>query len=240
MEGRLLRVVPFGAALILLGAALLTVGCGSSSGRFRFVQAATAVPTNVDLQVDGKSVQTAIGFGQTATYRTTASGSRKFEVFASGTTSNPYASASITVGAYTTIFGAGPFNGGIPALVPFTDDNTTPTTGNARVRIINMSPTIAPAAQPAQGPGVDIYIVPTGQDIGGLNPQITGLTYQSPSQYQQLSANTYDVVVTVANQHVILIRDTYTLTSQQVRTVVILDNANGGGPYSQIILNDLN
>jgi uncharacterized protein DUF4397 len=87
---------------------------------------------------------------------------------------------------------------------------------------------------------VDVYIVPSGNDIAGLNPQISGLTYQNPSSYQQLSANTYDVVVTVTGQQVILIRDTYTLTSQQVRTVVILDNANGGGPYSQIILNDLN
>jgi len=231
MEGRLLRVVPFGAALILLGAALLTVGCGSSSGRFRFVQAATAVPTNVDLQVDGKSVQTAIGFGQTATYRTTATGSRKFEVFASGTTSNPYASASITVGAYTTIFAAGSFSGGIPALVPFTDDNTTPTTGNARLRVIHMSPTTN---------SVDVYIVPTGNDIAGLNPQVSGLTYQNPSNYQQLSANSYDVVLTVTNQQVILSKDTYTLTSQQVRTVVILDQPNGGGPAQQIILNDLN
>jgi len=231
MEGRLLRVVPFGAALILLGAALLTVGCGSSSGRFRFVQAATAVPTNVDLQVDGKSIQTAIGFGQTATYHTIGTGSHKFELFAAGTTTNPYASASVSVGAYTTVFAAGPFNGAIQALVPFTDDNTTPTTGNARVRIIHMAPTAS---------SVDVYIVPSGNDIAGLNPQISGLTYQNPSSYQQLSANTYDVVVTVTGQQVILIRDTYTLTSQQVRTVVILDNANGGGPYSQIILNDLN
>lgn len=231
MEGRLLRVVPFGAALILLGAALLTVGCGSSSGRFRFVQAATAVPTNVDLQVDGKSIQTAIGFGQTATYRTISAGSHKFEVFASGTTSNPYASASVTVGAYTTIFAAGPFNGGIAALVPFTDDNTTPTTGNARLRVIHMSPTTT---------SVDVYIVPSGNDIAGLNPQISGLTYQNPSNYQQLSANSYDVVLTVTNQQVILSKDTYTLTSQQVRTVVILDQPNGGGPAQQIILNDLN
>lgn len=231
MEGRLLRVVPFGAVLILVGAALLSVGCGSSSGRFRFVQAATAVPTNVDLRVDGKSIQTAIGFGQTATYRTISSGSHKFEVFASGTTSNPYASASVSIGPYTTVFGAGPFSSGIPALVPFTDDNTIPTTGNARLRIIHMAPTAN---------SLDIYVVPTGNGIAGLNPQVSGLTYQNPSNYLPLSANTYDVVVTVNNQQVILINDTYTFTSQQVRTVVILDQPNGGSPFSQIILNDLN
>ena len=232
MEGRLLRVVPFGAALILLGAAVLTVGCSTSSGRFRFVQAATAVPTNVDVQVDGKSIQTNIGFGQTATYRTISTGSHKFALFASGTTSNPYASASVTIGKYTTIFAAGSFSGGIPALAPFTDDNTTPTTGNARLRIIHMSPSTT---------AVDVYVVPSGNDIAGLNPQFPGLTYQNASpNYLQLSANSYDVVLTVTNQQVILSRDTYTLTSQQVRTVVILDQPNGGGPAQQIILNDLN
>ena len=94
-----------------------------------------------------------------------------------------------------------------------------------------MSPTIG---------SVDIYVVPTGNDISGLNPQISGLAYKSASNYLQLSANGYDVVVTVAGTQVILIRDSYTLTSEQVRTVVILDNSQGGGQYSQIILNDLN
>jgi hypothetical protein len=37
-----------------------------------------------------------------------------------------------------------------------------------------------------------------------------------------------------------LIRDSYTLTSEQVRTVVLLDSSLGGGPYSQLILSDLN
>jgi len=231
MEGRLLPVVRLGAAVILLGAAFLTVGCSSSSGRFRYVQTATAVPTNVDLQVDGKSIQTAIGFGQSATYRSTSSGTHKFDFFPAGTTTNPYASASVSVGAYTTVFTAGAFNGSIPDVVTFTDDNTTPTTGNSRVRILHMSPTVG---------SVDIYVVPTGNDISGLNPQISGLTYKNPSNYLQLSANGYDVVVTVTGTQVILIRDSYTLTSEQVRTVVILDNANGGGPYQQILLNDLN
>jgi hypothetical protein len=233
MEGRLLRVVPLGAAVILLGAALLSVGCGSSSGRYRFIQAATAVPSNVDLQVDGKSVQTAIGFGQTATYHSTGGGSHKFTVFASGTTTNPYASSSISVTSNTTVFTAGLFtNGTIPNVLVFTDDNTVPTTGNARLRIIHMSPSAG---------NVDVYIVsPPGTALGGLNPQISSLTNANASSYQQLSANSYDVVAAVAGKQIELVRDSYTLTSGQVRTVVLLDNPNGGLPSSQIILNDLN
>ncbi len=236
MEGRLLRVVPLAAAVILLGAALLMVGCGSSSGRYRYIQAATALPGtgNVDLQVDGKSVQTGIGFGQAMSYRSIGGGSHKFDVFAPGTTTNPYQESSISGGSYTTIFSAGQFsNGQIPgAPVVFTDDNTVPTTGNARLRIIHMSPTAG---------NVDIYIVsPPGTGLGGLNAQIPSLAYQVASQYQTLGANSYDVVVTVAGTQVELIRDSYTLTSEQVRTVVLLDSSLGGGPYSQLILSDLN
>jgi hypothetical protein len=32
----------------------------------------------------------------------------------------------------------------------------------------------------------------------------------------------------------------YTLTGGQVRTIVIIDSAQGGAPYNQLVLNDLN
>jgi hypothetical protein len=232
MKGRLLRVVPLGAAVVLLGAALLTVGCGSSSSRFRFVQAATAVPGNVDLQVDGKSVQTGIGFGQTATYRSISGGSHKFEVFAAGTTSNPYINASVSLSKDTTIFASGQFsNNAIPALTPFSDDNTVPTTGNARVRIIHMAPSAG---------SVDVYIVQPGESLAGLGPQISPLTNGNASLYQVLPANSYDVVITVTGTQIELVRDGYTFTSEQIRTIVMLDFPTGGGPFSQMVLNDLN
>ena len=62
MRGKLSRIVPFAIALICLAVAFLAVGCGSSKVRYRFVQAATTIPNQyVDLQVDGKTVQTAVG-----------------------------------------------------------------------------------------------------------------------------------------------------------------------------------
>ena len=81
MRGKLLRVLPLGAALICVGAALLAVGCGSTSSRFRYVQAATVAPSTVDVEVDGKTVLTAIGFGQTPTYQKASSGSHKVGSF---------------------------------------------------------------------------------------------------------------------------------------------------------------
>jgi hypothetical protein len=231
MRGKLLRVLPLGAALICLGAAFLAVGCSSGSARFRFVQASTGVPTAVDLQVDGKVVQSGVGFGQTATYRHTSSGSHKFELFAAGTTTNPYVNATVSLGSGdTTVIGEDPFT--TIKLAPYTDDNTAPTTGNAKLRIIHASPT-------AQA--IDIYVVPTGNGIAGFNPQITGLTYPNASSYLSISAAVYDVVLTVSGSQLsILSSDTYTLTAAQIRTIVVLDNSFGGGPYTQLLLNDLN
>lgn len=235
MKGKLSRVLPLGLALICLGAALLAIGCGSSSSRYRFVQASTAVPTNVDLELDGKNVQTAIGFGQTASYHSSTSGSHKFALFATGTTTNPYVSSSVSIKGDTTLIAENPFAS--ISLAPYTDDNTAPTTGNVKLRFIQAAPTVA-----ASGQGIDIYVVPTGQGIAGSNPQISSLVYPNASNYLSLSAQSYDVAVTVRGTQSIIsnLTGTYPLTSGQIRTLVILDLPTGGGPYSLLELNDLN
>jgi hypothetical protein len=238
MKGKLSKVLPLGAVVIGLGVAFLSFGCGSGNARFRFVQAATAVPSNVDLQIDGKSIQTNIGFGQSATYRSIGSGSRKFALFATGTTTNPYLSSSVPLaGGDNTVISFGEFSGGTIPNTPLVvaDTNTTPTTGNASLRIINVAPTVGT---------IDVYVVQSGNGIAGQNPQLPSLAYADPTAYKYLSeaAGSYDVIVTVSGTQNIIadLTGTYTLTSEQIRTLVILDSQIGGGPYSLIELNDLN
>lgn len=238
MKGKLSKVLPLGAMLIGLGVAFLSFGCGSGSARFRFVQAATAVPGTgtVDLQVDGKSIQTNIGFGQSASYRSIGSGKHKFTLFATGTTTNAYFDSSVSLNSGdNTVITYGPFSGSsIPNSVVLADNNTTPTTGNTSLRITNFAPTVGP---------IDVYVVQSGTSIAGQNPQLQGLPYADPTQYKYLSeaAGSYDVLVTVsATQNIIAEFTNLSLTSEQIRTLVILDAPNGGGPYSLIELNDLN
>jgi uncharacterized protein DUF4397 len=236
MKGKLSRVLPFGLALICLGTAFLVIGCSSGNSRYRFMLAATGIPTNVDLQVDGKSAQSAIVFGQTASYHSVSSGSHKFELFATGTTTNPYINASVSLGSGdTTVIAEGQFGSQSNALglAPYTDNNTTPTTGNAELRIIHASPT-------AQH--IDVYIVPNGNGISGVNPQISSLAYPNASSYQTLSAASYDVIMTVSGTQNILanLTGTYNLTAGQIRTIVVIDQQTSGGPYQQVELNDLN
>jgi hypothetical protein len=227
----MIRTLSLGAALI--GVAFLGVGCSSGNARYRFVQASTSVPATVDLQFDGKSIQTSIAFGQGTGYHGTSSGSHKVELFATGTTKNPYVDAGISIpsGDDSTMFSSGPFAS--IGLTVFTDDNTAPTAGNAKLRILNVAPTVGP---------IDVYVVPAGSGIAGGNPQVPNLAYATASLYLSEAAGSYDVVVTVnGTQNVIAsLTGTYTLTSGQIRSVVILDSPVGGGPFSLVELSDVN
>jgi hypothetical protein len=234
MRGKLSRIFPFAIALICLASFLLAAGCGSSKARYRFMQTATALPGAVDLQVDSKSVQTAVGFGQTATYHSSSSGSHKFDVFPTGTTTNAYASGSIKLSGDTTvIMQSTPQPNSTIVLSPYTDDNTAPTTGNAKLRIIHASPSAGT---------VDVYVVTHGSGIGGFSPLIPGMAFQA-SQYEPIAAGSYDVIITQAGTQNVLNNLTFTLnpfTAGQIRTLVIIDSSFGGGPFSLVELNDLN
>jgi hypothetical protein len=237
MRGKLSRIFPFAIALICLGSLLLAAGCGSSKARYRFIQTATGLPaSSVDLQVDGKSVQTAIGFAQTATYHSSTSGSRKFDVFPNGNTTNAIVSQSVNLGSGdTTLLLQNTAPNSNFVLSTYADDNTVPTTGNAKLRIIHSS---------FSANAVDVYIVTQGTGIGGLSPNIQNLTFQKTPDppYQVLAAGSYAVIMTVAGTQNILnnLNFAITLTAGQIRTLVIVDSSFGGGPFSIVQLNDLN
>ncbi|HZS95318.1 MAG TPA: DUF4397 domain-containing protein [Terriglobales bacterium] len=235
MRGKLSTIFPFVIALICLSSLLLAAGCGSSKARYRFMQTATGLPTNsVDLQVDGKSVQTAIGFAQTATYHSSSSGNRKFDVFPNGSTTNAIVSQSVNLGSGdTTLLLQNTALNSNFVMSPYTDDNTAPTTGNAKVRIIHSSFSANP---------VDVYIL-TGNDISGFSPSIGNVAFQQATNYQVLASGTYNVSMTVAGTQNILnglFNFSLTLTAGQIRTLVIVDSSFGGGPFSIVQLNDLN
>jgi hypothetical protein len=228
----LLKVLPLGTALICLGAILLTFGCGgSSSTRFRYVQASPGAPGGVDVQVDGKTVLTDIGYGLPGSYQKVTSGSRSIGIFQTGTTTNPYFSGSVSLGSGdTTLISENVFSS--ISLAPYTDDNTAPTSGNVKLRFINAGPSVG---------SVDVYVVTSGNGIGGLSPQLT-LTYPNSSGYISVTAGNYNVVMTQAGtQNVISgLNVSYTFAAGQIRTIVIIDSAQGGAPYNQLVLTDLN
>jgi Domain of unknown function (DUF4397) len=235
MRGKLVKVLSLGAALLCVASLLLGAACGNGSGaRFRYVQAATGSPgTNVDVDVDNNKVLTGIAYGSAGTYQNISSGSRQFEVFLTNTTTNPFFNGSVPLNkGDNTVVTDGTF--GTIGMDVFTDDNVAPTSGDVKIKFIHVAPSAGV---------IDIYVVPTGQGIGGLAPQISSLSYKSATALKPLiSAGAYEVVMTqTGTQNPVSGLDvTYTWTAGQVRTIVILDNSPGGSPYQQLVLTDAN
>jgi Domain of unknown function (DUF4397) len=233
MRGKLYKVLPLAAILICMGLGLLAVGCGSSGAHFRYVQASTGSPgTNVDVDVDGSTKFTNIGFGAAATYQSVSSGSRQFELFLSGTTTNPFFNGTVPIASgFNTVVSMNTFS--TMAISVYPDDNTAPTSGDVKLKFIHAAPTAG---------DVDIYVVTPNTGIGGLSPQLSASYKNATGFVSGLTAGTYEVVMTQkGTQNPIQGLDiTYTWTAGQVRTIVILDSASGGAPYGLLPLSDLN
>jgi len=234
MRGKLFRILPLAAALICTGSILLGAGCGSGGGsRFRYIQASTgSAGAAVDVDVDNNKVLTAIGFGAAGTYQRISSGSRQFEIFLTGTTTNPFFNGSVPINkGDNTVISDNQFSQ--MAVNVFSDDNVVPVSGNIKLKFIHAAPSAG---------AVDIYVITPNTGIAGISPQLSGLTYTKNNEISSLAAGNYQVIMTQSGtQNPISGLDiTYTWSAGQVRTIVILDNTNGGAPYSQLVLSDVN
>ncbi len=232
---RLLRTLPLILAMSAFG--IFATSCGTDHAQVRFVQASpdNANPA-VDITVDSKSVATDLVFGAVAPgsgYTTVNAGNRTVQVFATGTTTPVLINSNINFSSQKqyTVLVSGLVNSIAAVLV--TDDNSAPTSGNIRLRVIHES-----NAQPGN---LDVYIVAPGTDISSITPNISGLPLQQASAYQSLAAATYEVIVTATGSKTQLVNPSYALTAGQIRTLVLLDDP-GGSPISPtpLVLNDLN
>ena len=111
-----------------------------------------------------------------------------------------------------------------------TDDNSTPSSGNVKVRILNASPTLGT---------VDVYVVTPGTDLNSASPDVSSLAFEATSGYLVESAGSWQIIFTSPGQKTALLNSgTLTLASGQIHTVTAL-NGEGGG-YATAVLNDLN
>lgn len=228
---RILKILPLLLALGALG--VFTTNCGTDHSKVRLVHASPDAPP-VDVAVDGKTVVTNLAFGgvsPTSGYLTVTAGNRKVEVRNTGTTTD-LINSNVSLGggkAYTVL--ASGFLANIAAIV-LTDDNSAPASGNFKLRIVHASPS-GPAS-------VDVYVVAPGTGTGGT-PTISGLAYGQASGYQTAAAASTEVIITAAGNKNPIIDQTYNLTTGQIRTLVVLDNAPGGSVNPiPLELSDLN
>jgi len=220
------------ALALLSGFALLTAGCGDDDHRaqLRVVHASPDAP-NVDVLVDSKIVLTDVPYEAASKYLTVKAGSRKIEVRATGGSADVIsASAPLTTNkAYTVL--AVDFLANITPLI-LTDDNTPPSSGQIKLRLVHASPSAGP---------VDIYVEPPGTDINTVSPTLTNVPFKAASDYLAVAAGSYEVFITPTGSKTVAIDSgSITIAAGAIRTAVALDAPGGGTPLTAVVLDDLN
>ncbi len=223
------RFVRWCAVAVGVSTAVFVAGCGGGGQtRFRLMN---AVPdeTNLNVLVNSTSVASEVAYGTSTGYLSEKSGSQQVVLEPSGTsTALLTQSISFGSGTDTTVIACN-FSSSIAALV-LTDDNSAPTSGDFKLRIVNSSPSLGPA---------DVYIVTPATDLNTVSPTLSNLAFDSASGYQSLAAGSYEIVLTPVGQKFPAV-DTGSLafSAGQVRTFVGVNSQSGGFTYT--MLQDLN
>jgi hypothetical protein len=201
-----------------------------NAGRVRVVHLSPNAPL-LDVLVDDVTVAENVSYLDVPEYFDVEAGSRNIAVRVSDSDVIA-AEEDVTVGDgvdYTVLVG-----GDFESLVvtPLTDNNTAPSAGDARVRLIHGAPSAGL---------VDIYVTEPGVDLAGAEPRLTSVEFGDVSPYLTVPAGDYQVRITPSFSETVLIDSgTLTLSPGQVRTGIAVDAEGGGEPYGAFILEDLN
>ena len=139
---------------------------------------------NVDVYVDGSAVLEDVAFGTVSSYLDVPAGERQVEITAAGDASTSVFDSALPVEADTdyTVAAVGEISEGADQafeVLPLTDDNSAPSEGNARVRLVHASP---------DAPAVDVTLESNGSAV------YDGVAY-GESTYAEVPAGDYTLQV---------------------------------------------
>jgi len=223
--------------LALVATALTFAGCSdddttapAQNARVRVLHASPDAP-NVDVLVDNQVVLTNVPFKTASDYLSVPAGARNLKVRVTGTSTIAIdVTPSLTASTDYTVIARG-LVANIATLL-LTDDNTPPTAGNVKVRLVHGAPS---------APNVDIYVTAPGADINTATPTLTNVPFAAASSYLTVPAGSYRVRITPAGTKTVAIdTGTLTLAAGQIRTGVAVDAVGGGAPFSAVLLADRN
>jgi hypothetical protein len=150
------------------------------SARIKAVQATPDVAL-MDVLVDGVVNFSNVPYKGVSSYTSVASGARNIKIQATNTPGTFQANTNVTLGGGKdyTLVAAG--NGGIVTVVPLVDTNFAPTSGKARVRVVNAA---------IGGGAIDVLV--------NFTKQLSTIGLNTGSSYLDLDANTYAFTFTTA------------------------------------------
>ncbi|MCX6368305.1 MAG: DUF4397 domain-containing protein [Armatimonadetes bacterium] len=212
--------------------ALALVGCGSSSSgtspRLRVVHASPNAP-QVDVLIDDVRELSSVPYKASSPYLGVFAGTRNVKVNAAGT-STTVINANLTLlnNTDTTVLATGRLASIEPLVL--TDNNTPPTAGNIKLRLVHSAP----------GAGnVDIYVTAPTASLASATPNFSNVPFKGASSYLNVPAGTYRVRITPAGTKTVAIDSgSVTLTAGQIRTAVAVGDPGVGQDLGAIILAD--
>jgi hypothetical protein len=212
--------------LLYLAAGL--AGCGSSTAKARIVNASPGEGA-ITATIGDTSVASSLDYGTGSSYATVSSGSVSLKVEQSSTSNSVLdETVSLTSKSTYTILLAN-YSTSVTA-VTLTDNNSSPTSGQFNLRIVQASPSLGAA---------DVYVVSPGTSLSSTAASVTDLSFESASTYLPLAAGTYEIYFTPTGQKTASIDSgAISFSSGEVRTVVGLNGSNGG--FTTAVLDDLN
>ncbi len=173
--------------------------------RLRAVHASPDAP-NVDILVDNTVVLADVAFKEFLDYTAVQPGERNIKVNVTGTSTSVIdVTPTLSVGTDYTVIAVN-FVASIEPLL-LTDDNTSPTLGNARVRVVHASP---------DAPNVDVLV----DDVVVL----TNVAFKQFSDYLEVPAGARNFKVNATGTSTTVIDVTPTLTDGSVYTVVAVND----------------
>jgi len=244
----------------LLACTTVAVACGTKDaagplaptggqGRVRFVNVITdttrgrvnaileRVPFGVNL-IYTQSTPSTLPAPATALYSPILSGSRSLVLKRTADTNTTVATITFTVSDNKdrTVYSIGGAAGTTVGSYITDDDNTLPASGQARVRVVHLSPSAG---------AVDVFVTAVGADLATATPTLSGAVFQSASAYLAVPAGTYQVRVVPAGTApaaraaaVAINVASLALVAGTGRTIVAADNNIGGAPLRAFVLSD--
>ena len=215
----------------LAGLVLFASSCGSSSKtQIRMMDAVVTYP-DLTMLIDGNSMASSIAYGSASSYSSVSTGTRHVQIEPSGS-SSPIIDVNQNLGSGTATTALAYLDTSNNVKSSFlTDNNAAPSSGNFNLRVINAAPAIGSA-------GADVYVVPSGTNISGVNPNFSGLLDSgSASSYLSLAAGDYDIIFTLPGTKSVIAQSLQVAFSAgQVRTAVALNSQSGG--FTVAVLSD--
>jgi hypothetical protein len=216
--------------LLLLGTACDDDSTSPDSAALRFLHAAPDVGA-VAFRVDGATRVASAQYGAApAAYSSLDADDHDLAVrLAAGTTDFATAELEAVQGERYTVVLSG--QGDEADLLVVEDDDSAPAAGKARLRVLNAAPSAA---------SVDVYVTAANTDLATVTPKASALTPEHASAYIVLDGGTHRIRITSAGSKTNILLDVQnvSLAAGKVRTLVLLDDADGGAPYGHAMLAD--